>query len=458
MNPIKLITIGFATLALVLTLTISDCKRAFRYGLGIIDFGPYIRTADRLRDKETLYVVNKDHMYTSEQFLYPPQMAAAIKLIPKMPVSKLIQGWTYANLFILTLCIALYLYTQRLSPLKDMYLVALITIVGFVNHPTIMELSFANVDLWILLAFISTLAITLKAKQTGNEKLNYWGSLLIACAASIKTWGLGLAAYMIMQKSYKAAVGAGLIFAAMLTVSFSILGLDEFEYFCQIQKLYAYQPLINSNSLYPIAKLLSGTNYAEYQEPMMLFAGADKILPAVAIALGVLIVSVLAVAGYRLNRCASTGDSAQYRMQSTLVWGLCLLTFILVYPVCHQYYYVFAIPTVWNLIIYADPQRRLGRMVEEDWKGLSMWFCAIAGYLLLFNNSPGLLPQVDAKNAQVTWLYASTLIGGLVLWSGTAIALFAPEARAESIYDFAPDNFDNKDAENINEIEKSRLS
>lgn len=436
MNLIKLITIGFATLALVLALAISDCKRALRNGLGIIDFGPYIKTADRLRDNETLYVVNKDHMYTSEQFLYPPQMAAPIKLIPKLSAVKLIQAWTYVNLFVLTLCIALYLYTQKLSPVKDMYLVMLVTIIGFLNHPTIMELSFANVDFWILLAFTGTLAVTLKAKERGKQKLNYWGSLFIALAASIKTWGLGLSAYLLMQRSYKAAAAAAGIFAAFLAVSFSILGLDEFEYFCQIQKLYAYQPLINSNSLYPIAKLLSGTNYAEFHRPMMLFAGADKVLPPVALAICALIVGILCLSGWRLNKAYQTSSMEQFRRQSSLVWGLCLLSFILVYPVCHQYYYVFAVPTIWNLIVYADPQRRVGRVIEEDWKGLGMWLCAITGYLLLFNNSPGLLPQVDTNGAQVTWLYASTLLGGLVLWAGTVLAIFAPEAKLESIYDY----------------------
>jgi hypothetical protein len=199
---------------------------------------------------------------------------------------------------------------------------------------------------------------------------------------------------------------------------FATLGLDELETFLKIQKAYTYQPKLNSNSIIPMCRLYSGSPQLEHHHPEMLFPGAQTILPIVGIVGCIAVIAAFMAIAWKVMK---TGQDRQM----PLVMGFCIITGLLLNPVCHQYYYVFAVPVIWNLIVYADPIRRVGRAIEDDWVGFCMWAGALVAFLLLALESPGFMEPDEATgffmNAPLG--YGTTIVAGLLLWLTTAIAL-----------------------------------
>lgn len=101
------------------------------------------------------------------------------------------------------------------------------------------------------------------------------------------------------------------------------------------------------------------------------------------------------------------------------------MTGLLLNPICHQYYYVYALPSIWSLIVYSDSRRRTGQKIEDDWIGTIMWSAALVAFLLLAQESPGLIEPIAETGfcTKALFGYGATIIAGLILWSTSALAL-----------------------------------
>ena len=124
------------------------------------------------------------------------------------------------------------------------------------------------------------------------------------------------------------------------------------------------------------------------------------------------------------------------------------MTCLLLNPLCHQYYYVYALPVIWSLIVYADSNKRLGRAIEEDWIGIAMWGGALVAYLLLSVQSPGTM-DTSLSYPMAPLGYGTTIVAGLILWLTTAVALVAGQ-RTRTVED---SQSEAKKKENASETE-----
>jgi len=402
----------FVVILVVVGLAVYSYQQAYQSCMTKIDFGPYIVVANRMRDKDPVYVFNKDRLYTTEQYLYPPLPAFLFRGCAGLNLYKAGHVWIAVNIAILILVGALYCWTVGIKPLRDLALLLLIAIASFRNYPTQLEISIGNVDLIILLCLVGVMALS---------KFERWrqAAVLISVAASIKTWAIAFTIYFLFLRKIKAAILAVAIFAIATAGMFAVLGLDEFETFVKIQRAYTYQPKLNSNSIIPVCRLYSGRPQLEHHHVEMPFNGADTIMPIVGVLAFILIAAAFLVIGWRFAR------SNQSQAKFPLLMGFSIITCLLLNPVCHQYYYVFALPVIWNLIVYADSKKRVGKIIEEDWLGMAMWTGALIAFLLLLVPSPGLIEPnaITGYMTEAPFGYAQTLIAGLILWLTTAATL-----------------------------------
>ncbi len=279
-----------------------------------------------------------------------------------------------------------------------------------------MQINIGNIDIQILLCLVAAMLLS---------RLKRWkeAAVLISLAASIKTWAIGFTLYLVMMRKWKEAIPSqprspwGPQWRCL-----PCCGLDEFEIFAKVQRAYTYQPKLNSNSIIPMCRLYSGIPCLEHHKAQMLFPGAPTILPIIGIIACIAVIVTFMAIAWRMQR------SAQAR-QIPLAMSFCIMTCLLLNPLCHQYYYVYAMPVIWTLVVYADSNKRLGRAIEEDWVGIAMWGAALVAYLLLSVASPGTM-DTTISFPMAPLGYGTTIVAGLILWLTTALALVIGQSPA----------------------------
>ncbi len=383
-----------------------------------VDFAPYLAAVNRMKDKDPLYVYNKENLYTSEQYLYPPLPALVLRPLAGSNLNTLCHAWTAVEIIVLAAAIFLFCFAVRLDPVNDLGTVLLICITAFFNYPTKLQILIGNIDMQILFCLVAVLAAS---------RFKRWNTaaLLISLAASIKTWAIVFSLYLIIMRQWKQAALAVSAFLLAGAATFAVLGLDEFCTFAKLQQAYSYQPKLNSNSIIPMCRLYSGSPTLEHHRPPMLFPGADTLLPLVGIIATLAVIAVFMVIAWRIMKAPDS-------RQTPLVMSFCIITYLLLTPLCHQCYYVLSLPVIWSLIVYSDSKRRLGHSIEDDWVGVTMWAGALVAFMLLLVEAPGLLETNAYPGfAKLAYFgYGQTILAGLALWLTTAVALISGQAKA----------------------------
>lgn len=414
---------NFMALLIVLTgLAASTYSDGVKSNFTKTDFGPYLATAKRMRAGDPMYAVNAERIYTTEQYVYPPTPALLFRSIATMPIREACKLWLAINVCLMIGIIGLYCFVERINPLKETALTILFCLTAFEIFPSKLEIFIGNLDLFVLACLIGVTAFSRSKRFVAS-------ALMLSLAASIKTWGLFFALYLIYLRKWKEAVLAGIGFGAVNAVIFYFLGFDEFVSFVQTQKLYAVQPKLNSNAIIPMCHLFAGEPQFEHHRVQVLFPGAQTILPIVGdvAALSVFVVSLLVA--WRLGKSPRPA-------QMSLLMSLCIMTILLLTPLCHQYYYVMALPVIWNLIVYSDSVKRVGRVVEDDVAGVLIWGGAFLAALLLLIESPGLMEPNAVKGFGdlAPFGYGTTIIAGLILWICCVVAVYSSkDSQSEAL-------------------------
>jgi hypothetical protein len=378
-----------------------------------VDFSPYLAAAIRLHDQDPLYVYNKDNLYTGEQYVYPPLPAMTLIPFAGAGLTALCHAWTALEIVLLAASVLLFCWSARLDPLKDTGTVLLLCLVGFLNYPTHLQILVGNIDISILLCLVACLAAS---------RMERWktAAIMIALAASIKTWAIVFTGYLIIMRRWKEATLAIGTFLLAGLAFFSVLGLDQFETFIKLQKAYAYQPKLNSNSIIPMCKLYSGLPTLEHHHPVILFSGAGTVLPIVGVLASMLIVAGFLTIVWRVFRAPQAASGH-------LVMSFCIITYLLLTPLCHQYYYVFALPVIWSLIVFAIPTKQADKAPAADWLRATILASVMVAYFLLQVEAPGLIEAnaYPGFGKFALFGYGNTILAGLTLWLATALAIIS---------------------------------
>ncbi len=81
-----------------------------------VDFGPYLAAVNRLKDQDPLYVYNKDILYTTEQYVYPPLPALMLRPLAGMSIIKASHIWTAINVVLLIAVGIVFCFAVKLNP------------------------------------------------------------------------------------------------------------------------------------------------------------------------------------------------------------------------------------------------------------------------------------------------------------------------------------------------------
>jgi len=356
-------------------------------GLFLGDFGTYHQAARRLNEGKQLYL-HEEGPRLLYQCVSSPFIPVLVRPLGKLPVDAAFRIWVACNVTLLTLAALLFCWGAEMRFPEDIALVLLVLFTAFRYWPAVIELAMGNSDVILLLA-IAGMFVCNRYKK--------WMlfALLVALATLTKTWMIGSLFFLLARRKWNAAAAALAFIAAGAAILFTVVGWPEFARFLETTRRYSSQPDLVSLSVAGMARMYFTANH-------VLKPWADNralYLATLAAGYGFLMAG-LAYLWWK----APLMNSAQWR----LLLALAALAIILGSPVCHQFYYVLALPLIWALLT-----------------GPGAWpvkLAAFALYLVFSIPTPGLNPVAEVlrhgiRSAEV----AIDFLTGMALW---ALGLF----------------------------------
>ncbi len=322
-------------LLLVWLLTTAAYKGAVNVGTGItgIDFTIFYHAAQRLAAHQPLY---QPH---GELYAYSPLFAIALRPLALLSLSQAVKAWFFFSALCLIGSVFVYASAARMTT-RDTALVGLMMLVGFRCWPTTMNFGLGQANLLLVLLLCGMYWADSRARWT-------LFAVLVALAALVKIWMLGFLIYLVVRRQWRAVGLCVALFAASLTVLFSLVGWREWGPFVQAGLLTGRQVLRISvtHSLYGFALLHLHSN------PLMAPLVPGKVGFYVFLALGA------AVIGYGLlllwKRSAAPGSR-----DARLALGLVAVSALLLLPPCQNEYLVLCLPALWTLLTLPEPGAR----------------------------------------------------------------------------------------------------
>ena len=373
------------------------------------DFRVFYEAGARLNEGVSLYAPPAS--YGQGVYIYLPMTAVVMRPLAKLPPFEAHKLWTAANVLFLLASIALFALASNFR-WRDTLSVGIMLLLGFRFWPTSYNLALGQVN------FIALFLLCAMFYAQRKQQWIMFG-VLIALAALLKTWFIGLLLYLILQRQWRAAAIGSLSFAALVVLAFSIVGWKEWASFIHYTTTYSSQPWIVSQSLNGFARLHFASNM--HMQPLVNSQAAY--LAFIIIGYG-----LFAAAAFRIFRRPLSKESSS-TSKANLTLGFFILTFILSLPFCHMEYFLFALPLFWTILTWGTrtitPSQTVAPLV------------AIAGTILtylLFTrpwpiSGPALLAYSEGLKTLIPSMY---FFGGCALWLITLYLLCRPSHREAS--------------------------
>jgi hypothetical protein len=377
----KILSIVFLLLLCRLLVSTAYHAAAAPSGLSRVDFKQYYDAANHFRSGESLYAGYKDYPYS-------PLMAIVMRPLAKLPFEKAALAWIAASTALLLFSIAVFIAAFGLNPAENPVVCGLILVTGFRFWPTSIELAIGNVDM-LLLAIIAAIYL---ANRFGKFLAI---AVLIALAALIKTWMLGLCFYLLARRRYREALISVSAYLAGLIVLFSICGWHQFPDFVRSTCAFTSQPLVVTHSIPGIARMYLSVN--PHIAPFSTTPTAH--LATLYIAYAALIAGLILV-------WAVTGAESGHAGALTL--GFTLISLLVGLPICHQYYFVYVLPGIWNLLFSPGKGKKLS---------MAAMIAALIAYAAFSVNAPGLTPLPEQYRSGLKSLFVATsFLAAALMW------------------------------------------
>ena len=364
--------------------------------LNQVDFSVFYNAAQDLRNHQPIYLDQRSY------YVYSPFLALMLRPLTSLPVDQAANLWTLIEVVLLAACAILFCVSNRLSPIEHATMYALVFITAFRFWPTTLELSIGNVDIVVLF-----LIVLMYWAERG--KRFYILSLLIAVAALIKTWMLGMVFYLLVRRKYREAAATMLAFAIGMFALFAICGFDQFTEFLRQTHKFSYQPSLVTHSIPGIA---------------FMFFHANPHIPPVTTrpeiywtfligAYAILIAGLLAV--WRRGRDDSPGAGQR-------LLGITIISLLLGNTVCHQYYFVLVLPVIWTILLQPSGDRS---PLE-----LAAVLVALVVYIAFSIPTPSLTPVPDIYQHGIKkFLILTSFSGTFTLWATMLVLLLRPATK-----------------------------
>jgi hypothetical protein len=359
-------------------------------GLSGIDVRIIRDAAARLERQEPLYLPEETTgpgVVLKSQFTCSPLIPILVRPLTRLPDERAASAWAAAEVGLLLLGMALFCWAAGVHPLDAPASTLLVLFTGFRFWPTVIELAFGNTHI-LLLTFTCGMLVCSRYQK--------WllFAVLVALAALVKTWMLGMIFPLMVVRRWREAGTALALFLGGLAALFTVTGWNELPGFLAVTGAYATQSFLVSNSVAGMAGLFFADN-AHMPAP---FKNVWAWRAAMVGGYGVLVVGLAAmfVRGPRLRPvplqlCVATSAVA-------LILGT---------PVSHIYYFVIALPLLWMLLCVPPGAAR----------PVVVPAIAFLTYLALSVPSPSMSPIPDGNRTGLNSLLVMlTFAPTLVLW------------------------------------------
>ena len=319
---------GALLLALLTWLLVAAAYRAAPAGQPggtCIDFHFFYTAAQRLNHREPIYRLPVEGAYG-----YSPLLAELLRPLAQLPIDLAQRVWFAIETISMLLAAALYSRAVGLR-LSSAVPIAIILIVGVRTTMTTMEYFWGNSNLIL----VPLLCGAVLADSRGRLRAV---AVLIALAALIKVWMLGLVFYLALRRAWKEVGFAILAYATSIVLLFSLVGWREFPTFIRIVSGVAGLARMNTASSFP--------GFARF-----FLLGPDLLshfIPYLAFILG----GAVAVGG-GLVYVARTIPEATPE-QRRLHMNITMLSLLLMLPSCESFYYLLGLPALWELLTGAN--------------------------------------------------------------------------------------------------------
>ena len=390
-------TVAFIVILLLLRLLLGMTYRSATSTPAFlaVDSNQYYTAAQRLNGRKPLY--------PPDIVGYPNAPLLAIGLRPvaaHLSIDAYHRLWPAVNMLCLSIALIAVLFATRVV---NLWLVALSMIVCFRNWPTVLELGIGNVDLMITLCY----AIAMAALSR-NAFLS--AVTAIAVAGSIKIWALTpLFGFLVCRRQ-------GLFFAGLLIetifllLQFIFVGFGDLLPFLKRQISYSSQPLLVSDSIPGIARLLFRTN--PVSTPWL----RSEALYWLLIMTAVSVICLCYVFAFRFYRPHSARSNL-------LLFCISIPTMLILHPLGHTYIYsLLVLPLIGILCLSVSDLR-------PDRSSFAAAGICIGVYLVMTLKYPGLTPLADryTKGLGILVICGWPLMAMLVLMA--ALILMRSDAR-----------------------------
>lgn len=353
-------------------------------GLSGADFHQFYDAARHARDGQPLYAT------TTDGYPYSPFMALLLRPLATLSPDRARAAWIAVSIGALSFAVACFACAVRINPLRHTGLFLLWVVTAFRFWPTVIELGIGNVDMLLL----ALLAFAYLSESRDRPLLT---AAAFATGALIKTWFIGLVIYLILRRANRAALAAVGFFALGLIITFGAVGWRQFPQFVTVTRAYSWQPNLVTLSAPGITRLYftPGPNVTPIHDA-----------PALAIALTAALLACLAISLYYGYRTSGAAGGSADRLS---LLSLSTLVLLMALPVCHLYYFVLVLPSLWLLLT-------AGRCLPA--------LAAAGAYLMLTIAVPALTPVPEPyRHAPRSLLLALPTAAALILWITTASRL-----------------------------------
>jgi len=376
------------------------------------DFRVFYDAATRLNNGEELYSITGNAVGKTP-YIYTPLIAQAFRPLAHLPREKAVKIWFFISAGCLALSVALYAAAAGFT-LAEIVPLCVMLVVGFRFWPTVFNFGLGQINDLLLLCACAMFW----AESRDRSKL---AGFLIALAALIKLWMFGILIYPLVKRDWKASISSVLFYCAGLAVFFIPGGLGAWKKFCAVTAANAQQPFLLSQSILGFARLQFAAN-----------THIHALMPSKALFFTFLGLGYLAVGASFVYLWSRGGPKSPY--ESRLWFGVCLLSIPLVSPLCHDEYYILALPLLWALLTApkSDPPGwRIGGAVA-----------ALILYALLTRPWPTSGDGLSAHNQGLGSLLATAffILGGAIWLLGvlSIVMARANAAKAAAASEGAP--------------------
>lgn len=303
------------------------------------DFSQVFDAGARLNAGQPLYSRNLQDWYPPDIYIYPPTLALAFKFLAPLGIGQAKLVWVDVMIVSILAGWAAYWAAVRwrlsatIAPCA-----ALLTAFRF--HPTTYEFFFGQTDLLIL-------ALVCGMYWANSRGKFEWCGAIIAAAALLKSWGIVLVLWLVVERRWIAALVCAGTWAAAMAAMFAYVGFGEFTWFVQNTQKYSDQPLIHSITLKGLAQVLFRST-AHAAAPLI----NSGVLYGLFLFAGYL---AMAWSLWVLFRSKAAGMHERHLRFSFIV-----TTMLVLLPIGHIHYAVLLIPVLWTCIIGEAMQPKPG--------------------------------------------------------------------------------------------------